>query len=75
FLTSSQEMVSGTVELQLAPYRFYVIGITSPNDLMKSSYGQYGEANLAWTGQEARGFAKVFSTQTKIFNSIHDGKN
>lgn len=75
FLVSSQEHVSGNVELQLAPYRFHVIGITSSNDLMQSSYGQYGEMNNAWTGQDARGFAKIFSTQTKLFNAVQHGKN
>lgn len=75
FLASSQDAVSGTVEVQLAPYRFHVMGIQSPNDLMQSSFGQYGEMNKGWTGQDARGFAKIFSTQSKIFNSMHHEKN
>lgn len=75
FLESSQEAVSGTVEVQLAPYRFHVIGVNSPNDLMQSSFGQYGETNTGWTGQDARGFTNILSTQAKIFNAIHDGKN
>lgn len=70
FLSSSQEKVNGTVELQLAPYRFHVIGITSENDLMQASFGQYGEMNSGWTGQDARGFAKIYATQAKIFNSL-----
>lgn len=70
FLTSSQQSVSGIVEVQLAPYRFHIIGISSPNDLMQSSFGQYGEMNKGWTGQDARGFAKILSTQSKIFNAI-----
>ena len=75
FFTSSQKLVSGIVEVQLAPYRFHVIGVTSPNDLMKSCYGQYGEMNSVWTGQDARGFAKIFSTQTKIINAVHHGEH
>ena len=75
FLESSQSGVSGTVEILLAPYRFHVIGITSTNDLMQSSFGQYGEMNNAWTGQDARGFAKILSTQMKIFKTIQDGKH
>jgi argininosuccinate synthase len=50
-----------------------VIGISSSYDLMQSKYGQYGEMNEAWTGQDARGFAKIFSTQTKIFNTLENG--
>lgn len=70
FLESSQKSVSGTVEVQLAPYRFHILGISSANDLMQSSFGQYGEMNKGWTGQDARGFAKILSTQLKIFNTI-----
>lgn len=75
FLESSQEAVSGTVEVQLAPYRFHIIGVTSSNDLMQSAFGQYGETNTGWTGQDARGFTKILSTQSKIFNAIHHEKN
>lgn len=72
FLESSQAHVSGDVKVALAPYRFHVIGISSSYDLMQSKYGQYGEMNEAWTGQDARGFAKIFSTQTKIFNNLEN---
>lgn len=73
FFTSSQNAVSGIVEIQLAPYRFHVLGVSSKNDLMQSSFGQYGEMNKGWTGQDARGFAKVLSTQSKIFNAVNNG--
>lgn len=75
FFESSQAAVSGTVEVQLAPYRFHIIGVSSPNDLMQSSFGQYGEINSGWTGQDARGFTKILSTQAKTFNAIHHEKN
>ncbi|MEQ9402747.1 MAG: argininosuccinate synthase [Cyclobacteriaceae bacterium] len=71
FLESSQKSVTGTVDVHLAPYRFHILGITSSNDLMQSSYGQYGEMNTAWSGQDARGFAKILSTQMKIFKAVH----
>ncbi len=48
FLASTQVTVSGTVKLQLMPYRFYVIGIESKHDLMSSEFGSYGEMNNAW---------------------------
>lgn len=75
FFESSQAAVSGTVEVQLAPYRFHIIGVSSPNDLMQSSFGQYGEINSGWTGQDARGFTRILSTQAKTFNAIHHEKN
>ena len=71
FFKSSQANVSGEVSIHLAPYRFYIEGITSSFDLMQSSFGQYGEMNKAWTGEDAKGFVKILANQGKIFNSIH----
>lgn len=71
FLTDSQDTVNGTVFLKLNPYRFDLIGIESDNDLMNSSFGQYGEVNKAWTGEDAKGFTKIFSNANKIYYSIN----
>ena len=73
FLDSSQGNVSGVVHVQLAPYRFHVLGIESQNDLMQISFGQYGEMNQGWTGQDARGFTKILSNQAKIIKANQDG--
>lgn len=75
FLSSSQENVTGTVTIKLAPYHFLIEGIKSDFDLMQSSFGQYGEMNSGWSAQDARGFAKIFSNQTKLHKSVHHGKN
>ncbi len=71
FLDSSQKTVSGSVTVHLAPYRFYIQGISSPYDLMQSTFGQYGEMNNAWTGSDAKGFIKILANQSKILKSIH----
>ncbi|MEO1254759.1 MAG: argininosuccinate synthase domain-containing protein [Bacteroidota bacterium] len=71
FFESSQKYVSGEIKICLAPYRFYIQGIHSTNDLMQSSFGQYGEMNNAWTGDDAKGFVKILANQGKIFNSVH----
>lgn len=71
FLTSTQRYVSGTVHLQLMPHHFHIIGTESPNDLMQSKFGSYGEMNLGWTGEDVRGFAKVFGNQNTMFHQIH----
>ena len=75
FLFSSQKRVCGVVKIQLAPYRFFIEGIESQFDLMQSSFGQYGEMNKRWTAQDVRGFSKIFSNQTKLYQSVNDGKN
>ena len=70
FLSHSQEQVTGEVFVQLNPYRFQIIGIESPNDLMSSKFGKYGEMNTGWTGNDVRGFTKIFGNQTSIFHQI-----
>lgn len=66
FLASSQAQVSGTVEVQLHPYRFQVIGVVSNNDLMQSKVASYGEENQGWTAEEAKGFIKILGNQSRI---------
>lgn len=71
FLDSTQETVSGTVKLQLMPYRFYVIGIESKHDLMSSKFGSYGEMNNTWSGEDVKGFSKIFGNQTMIHRLVN----
>lgn len=70
FLIQSQEHVTGEVFIQLMPYRFAVIGIESSFDLMSSKFGKYGEMNSGWTGDDVRGFSKIFGNQTAIYHNI-----
>nr|HPH47462.1 argininosuccinate synthase [Chryseolinea sp.] len=70
FLTNSQQQVTGTVHIQLHPYRYQVLGIQSANDLMSSKFGKYGEMNLGWTGDDVRGFTKIFGNQAMIYHQV-----
>ena len=71
FMDDTQKNVSGEVMIKLAPYRFEIMGINSENDLMSAKFGQYGEQNLAWTGEDVKGFTKILANQPKIYYSIH----
>ena len=71
YLLQSQQQVTGKVFVQLQPYHFQIIGIESPNDLMNSRFGKYGEMNTGWTGNDVRGFTKIFGNQTAIYHNIH----
>ncbi|MEY3178057.1 MAG: hypothetical protein RJB42_298 [Bacteroidota bacterium] len=71
FLESTQENVSGKVFVQLMPYRFQIIGIESNYDLMNSKFGKYGEMNSGFTGEDVRGFSKIFGNQTIIWNAVN----
>jgi argininosuccinate synthase len=70
FLTNTQQHVTGEVHVQLHPYRFLVLGIDSTYDLMSSKFGKYGEMNLGWTGDDVKGFSKIFGNQTMIYNQV-----
>lgn len=77
YLTSSQQHVTGEVQVVLHPYRFQVLGIESIYDLMSSKFGKYGEENLGWSGDDVKGFTKIFGNQTAIFHQVKseaDGK-
>ena len=71
FFESSQKMVSGDVYVSLLPYRFVLNGINSPHDLMSSKHGTYGEMNQGWTGEDVKGFTKIFGNQTSIYYQVN----
>jgi argininosuccinate synthase len=70
FLENSQQNVTGNVFVQLMPYHFQIIGIESKYDLMSGKFGKYGEMNTGWSGEDVRGFSKIFGNQTAIWNAI-----
>jgi len=75
YLERSQQNVTGDVFVQLMPYRFVVVGIESPFDLMSSKFGKYGEMNNGWTGEDVRGFSKIFGNQTVIYQQVKEASN
>ncbi|GIL23234.1 MAG: argininosuccinate synthase [Bacteroidota bacterium] len=70
FLTSSQQNVTGEVSITLYPYRFQINGIESAYDLMSAKFGKYGEMNLGWTGEDVKGFTKIFGNQVAIYHQV-----
>ena len=72
YFISSQQNVTGDVFVQLMPYRFQVIGIESKYDLMSAKFGKYGEMNTGFTGDDVRGFSKIFGNQTSIWTSVQE---
>lgn len=75
FLTDTQKTVTGKVFVQLHPYRFQIIGIESKHDLMSSKFGSYGEMNLSWTGEDVKGFSKIFGNQVMIYHKVNNEEN
>ena len=70
FLDSTQQNVTGTVELILRPYCYTLVGVESSFDLMKTDFGEYGEVNKAWTADDVKGFTKILGNQMKIFYNV-----
>ncbi len=71
FLSDTQKCVSGTVHIELKPYQFVLNGVTSSHDLMGSTFGQYGEMNAGWTGEDVKGFTKILANQNKIYHQVN----
>ncbi len=66
FLQSSQHNVSGEVRLCLYPRAIVVEGVRSAHSLMQSKVASYGEGAKAWTGEEARGYCKLFGIAQQV---------
>ncbi len=75
FLDDTQRVVTGEVEVELRPHHFAVLGSSSPYDLMNSKFGEYGESNKSFSGQDVIGFTKVTANPLKIYYTIHNEKN
>lgn len=71
FLEDTQKFVSGTVEAELRPYHFSILGCESQFDMMNSKFGDYGETNKSFTGEDVVGFTKVLANPLKIYYSVH----
>ena len=74
FLQDTQDKVSGKVFVKLHPYRFQIIGIESVHDLMSDKFGSYGEMNNSWSGEDVKGFSKIFGNQTMIWHRVNEKK-
>ncbi len=72
FLADTQDTVSGKVFVKLFPYRFQIIGIESVHDLMSNKFGSYGEMNNSWSGEDVKGFSKIFGNQTMIWHRVNE---
>lgn len=75
FLADSQKYVTGEVHLTLHPHRFELEGIDSPHDLMSSDFGVYGEANKAWTAEDAKGFTRIYGNATSLHYRVNGATN
>ena len=71
YLESSQRHVSGTVTLTVGPKWFECTGVDTPNDLVSSPLGEYGEGQKGWTADEAKGFIRLLETPLRVYYGRH----
>jgi argininosuccinate synthase len=58
---SSQQRVTGVVQLLLQSGAVFIEGVESPYSLMAASKGVYGEAAGEWSAADALGFSRIVS--------------
>lgn len=71
FLQDTQKTVSGKVLIELGREKFKLIGIESDHDLMQAKFGSYGEMNKAWSGDDVKGFSKIFGNQNALYQQVN----
>ncbi len=72
-IASSQRRVTGETRVRLAPGRFQVVGTKSPHSLLDPAIARYGEESRFWTGDEARGFARIAAIPSILARRAGDG--
>lgn len=66
FLASTQERVTGWVDIVLEPGRAFVAASDSPYSLITASRGEYGEAIGEWTPADAMGFSRILALPSEL---------
>ena len=66
-MLSSQERVTGEVNVLFRPGSLFIEGVESPYSLMAASKGVYGESVGEWSASDALGFSKIVSL-TGVFH-------
>jgi len=66
FLDHSQDVVSGTVTVQLYKGTAKVQGVDSPHSMFDASMATYGEENALWDGRDAEGFTTLAAVPSML---------
>lgn len=71
FLEDLQKNANGTVTLKLYPYHFQIIGVHTPNDLMNTATGAYGEASGSWSAADVKGFVSILANPLANYYAVN----
>jgi len=70
-INSSQSNVTGFAKIKLYRGNFIVVGVKSPNSLMKKAIATYGEVQKLWDFRDAEGFSKIYGIPSKIYSIVN----
>jgi argininosuccinate synthase len=73
-LLSSQNRVTGRVQLMFRSGHVFVEGAISPYSLLAATKGSYGEAAGEWTAADALGFSRVRSLPGMLYTRAGEGE-
>jgi len=65
-MTSSQQVVTGSVDVQLYKGNIQILGCESPHSMFDTGIGTYGEETALWDGADARSFCKLSGLQAYL---------
>ena len=71
FIDSSQKYVKGSAKILFRDKSFMLIGVKSPNSMVKTDLATYGEVQSLWDWRDAEGFCKVYGIPQKLFNMVN----
>ena len=66
YLTSSQEVVTGSVTVRLYKGNIHIQGCESPHSMFDTGIATYGEETALWGGPDARSFCKLHGLQAYL---------
>jgi len=74
-IDSSQQTVTGTVDVQLFKGHIQVLGCDSPHSMFDAAVATYGETNALWDARDARGFTRIYGVRDELAHRAHTPSN
>lgn len=72
FLQSTQKRVTGTCKIHLEPGYIKAVTASSPYDLLSVGDSEYGEFSDSYTGEDAKGSAKIRAYEQVLYHQYSD---
>lgn len=73
-IDSSQKYVTGDVRVKLFKGNIIIEGVKSDYSLMDAKVATYGEENLMWSGEDVKGFSKIYGMQSMLAAKVNKVK-